>query len=427
MSAQDCLESAYADVACRRDGHMMCRSQTEGTENVNTEVVVHRSLDSREAESQWERAVGRAGPVLSADWLRSVEGWLSSQAWYLTTSTHSSAAALAAFALDGGSSSYHWASVLCDDERWKEIGRHLSDTEQQQATAARAAVAASAPSFYPALTCVSPFGYRVAIGHQGGEGISQARTLLRHFDKLASSARSACLLYVDEELNSELATGLTGYHRVLLSFNAVLQMQFRSFDHYLARQGKSRSSVIRREMREFASTGGTVESYGADVLIFEREALGALAIETDMKYGGGMTPAESRQIFDRIVNHLGGQTSVFVARAHGHPVAFVVVYVRNGEWQVANYGRSYELGIPKFAYFNTVYYAVIKAAIAAQAQTVVFGAEAFEAKRSRGCDIVPRWGYVRATSGAQDALEHLVRLWNAGMSRRLDSMRGSDL
>lgn len=354
------------------------------------EVLCADSLERLGADT-WEALAAGDSLFLSGPWLASVEPMIGRAVRYLVVSSSDQEAPI-----DG------LVCYLIPEP----LSYRFNDPPQLLVEDA------AAEDMYPALVCVSPFGYEVGIRGHSRSAPESASTelLLDAFEATAVElgASSSGLLYLRAGPDAALERALRsrGYLAATLSADAYLTIEWPSFEEYVATRSKPRRQRIRREVRGFAESGIEISVHGADAL-----GMDCALLQSDLhaSFGHEEDPAEIMRGFDRIRTHLHPFTRVLLAHRDERLIGYDLWYEYRERLYVkmGAYSREH-VSNTDFYYFNVTFYEAIRHAVARGLRAIHYGPESYEAKVMRGCRLQPLACYLKPAA-ASAAVEETVR------------------
>lgn len=255
-------------------------------------------------------------------------------------------------------------------------------------------------------------GLRVSPALGGAQARRAVNVILAEVEPMARARgiRSIAFLYAAaEDLVLRQALREHGYVEIGPTHNiATLRVTGRTFGDYLARFGKRRRDSIRWERRKIAAAGVQiqVEELNAEL---SREMM---PLETQLfkKYGHETHPDEiARQVHDCVTREFGSSAKVITARSDGALrgyAAFIeigdMLYSRDTGFDYAWNDRRLPL------YFEVLFYRAIELAQRSAKREIYYAQGSEQTKASRGCDLHPRFSYVKALDPQASAeLRHL--------------------
>lgn len=209
-------------------------------------------------------------------------------------------------------------------------------------------------------------------------------------------ARSVMFPYVsrrDPLLGPALAA--TGHLAVPQGEAAHLDVTFADLGEYVASLRPSRRGRVRSEMRKLASAG--VRTRFVTLTHEIAECLAPYEVETWRRHGVARELADSMRSLHGLADLGGdlgaGRVIAGLAELNAELLAFTTGIHYRDEVYVRNFGRldqSVELPV----YFGLVYYAHVEYALAHGVRRLYYGLKSEDAKRARGCALVPQHGYI---------------------------------
>jgi hypothetical protein len=188
---------------------------------------------------------------------------------------------------------------------------------------------------------------------------------------------------------------------------AVLHVKGQSFDDYLSRFDYRRQVSIKAERRKIAHAGVQIgiEELSADL----SQEMMPLEAQLFQRYGHPRYPIGLMTRQHAIVaKEYRGATRVITARSEGvlrgyHSLIRMndVLYSRD-----CGYDYMWKKSLP--LYFEVVFYSAIELAVRTGVREIAYSFGAEKVKVSRGCDLYPRLGYVKALDPEKSA--ELARL-----------------
>jgi hypothetical protein len=245
----------------------------------------------------------------------------------------------------------------------------------------------------PALVCVSPGSELPGFSWPVGKPLP-ANWLIDTGESLAAELGAATLAFsnLDREEHGEMCCALerAGFAGAVNGCDAVLDLTpFDTFADYLASLPRNTRGAVRREIREVATAGIAIERWPVTRL---GEDLVPLQVQQHERYGQPADPEAVRRKFASLQRDLEDWIVVLVAG--DPPVGYVACLVDEDVLSVVLCGVAD--AAPRFTYFNLVYYEVIALCLERGLSTARFGTESYEAKRRRGCRLVPLLTYARS-------------------------------
>jgi predicted N-acyltransferase len=169
---------------------------------------------------------------------------------------------------------------------------------------------------------------------------------------------------------------------------AYLDLDFESFDAYVATLPSAWRAKRRRERRRFLESGLHLRTVPPAVM--PADAAGLLA-QVESKYGGASDRShrEIRTYLRTTAMAMGRDATALVAEQDGRLVAFSVLWDTGSGWRVRSWGCDYRASVIResFAYFNLVVYEPLIRAVAAGVSRLVLGSGSLPAKVERGAAV----------------------------------------
>lgn len=256
----------------------------------------------------------------------------------------------------------------------------------------RGPAAALGLSFLPALICGLPMGTtrRLFVSKQL-PAEERGRITLRLLGAIEEEARAAGLPVIFPDLvggyEPELMRLLAerGYGRTFLTPRAFLDVEWSSFDGYLAAlraRDRSYRWQAKRQIERAKQAG--IEIRVLEDPALHRDVLHALA-ETHSQRLNSVPFAYGPEFFERVPAYLGTHARFLGAFQGGNLLGFQLVLRDPGLTECTLVGIDREQAGRSFAYFNLVYYRPIEDAIAEGSPRICFGRNLADVKARRGC------------------------------------------
>lgn len=370
---------------------------------------------------------------LSYDWLHSIEGVLTPDSFYLIVYSGDARQPLAALPcyLISNESTYLFFNVpklLFSQESITTAGQFLSSEESSCLNELATTSHAYLQALYPTLICVAPYGYISAICYRSGLTADEIQKIMNfivnalHNLATTCGAKSIAFLYVSEQEDPFLPETLLAhdYLPMLLNANAVLPVEWKSFDEYLMTRTNNRRNTIRDDIRKFQSQGLTIRHQDVSALT---EQLALLQMNMQRKYGHRSDLLWTIRGYEQIKQNLGRWARVFTVYKDTQPLAFALFYEKDGTYYCKQAGFDYEQLGNSSCYFNLVFYEPIRQAIARGIGSIHYGLESYETKLSRGCYLQKLWGYFSFPQGIPAQLADCIALENRAYHTRLESIQ----
>ncbi len=206
-------------------------------------------------------------------------------------------------------------------------------------------------------------------------------------------AKALAFMFIDADswLLDELAErSYTAFHHATAG---VMDVDFSTFDGYLARFSRHRRNRIKSELRSFAAAGVTFHQRRmADVL----DEIAPLGMALESRYGPtDDSVADARRGHEVVSNAMGDRAVVLTAEEGGQIRGFVLGL----HWQdalvlrAAGFDYDFQGKLP--LYYGLVFYQAVSYALTAGVRRLYYSIEATQAKRSRGCRMIDEYSMVR--------------------------------
>lgn len=245
----------------------------------------------------------------------------------------------------------------------------------------------------------------------GPQALRAIEEVLAGTEEMARSAgvRSVAFFYVPpEDLTLRRALVQRGYTEFGPNHNvAVLRVRGQTFDDYLGGFGKRRRDSIRWERRKIAAAGVQIgcEELTSDL---SRQML-PLEAQLYAKYGHHVYPEEMARILHAsVIKKYGGSAPVITARAAGVLRGYAAFIQVNKALYSRDTGYDYTWPERLPLYFEVLFYSAIELAMKSGVREIHYSYGSEDTKVSRGCDLRPRLGYLKALDN--DAAAELARL-----------------
>ncbi|TKI60058.1 GNAT family N-acetyltransferase [Lysinibacillus mangiferihumi] len=253
-------------------------------------------------------------------------------------------------------------------------------------------------NLYPSLIAAIPNSYCGILINPDiatNERKSVLKALMYFFNILAEHIDSKIhgLCYIPEHIYGDINEHLPeGYCKLTVGADSVLSIPWLSFDEYLMNFNDKRRNKIRREIKEFKSSGLKVEVLcGAQAL---SEDLIKLQLSLRSKYGHGGDPEKLSKSFQIMKDYLDDSIVVFNAILKDEIVGFVLFFRQDNKMYAHLSGFDYEKLVNAFCYPNLCFYEPIKYAINEGINQIYYGLSSYEAKVRRGCELVELGAYI---------------------------------
>ncbi|MDH6574589.1 GNAT family N-acetyltransferase [Kitasatospora sp. MAP5-34] len=211
-----------------------------------------------------------------------------------------------------------------------------------------------------------------------------------------------------------------GYRRVVLGADAVQwPVAAHTYEEYLqSMPGKTRGKR-RREMKLYRESGlRTVVRSGPESV---GDQLADFQARLRAKHGMPDAEASTRAEFADLRETVGDHVIVFRAERDGQLIAFALcLYDRERrEIYVRSFGCDDTDPAGRYSYFALVYQEVPAWSARHGIAKIWYGMSTSEAKRARGCTLVPLYGLVHFSGTEADTLQRVGQLQSVGEQRRL--------
>ncbi|MEV6006190.1 GNAT family N-acetyltransferase [Streptomyces sp. NPDC051976] len=226
-----------------------------------------------------------------------------------------------------------------------------------------------------------------------------------------------------EERMMRSAAADEGYHQVLLGADAVqTPVPADSYDAYLQTMSSNRRRGLRREMKLYRESGlrTTVQSGPESISDQLAEFQARLRTKHDMPDAEALTRAEFADLRETVGDH----SLVFRAERDGRLVGFAMCLHDRERQEI--YGRSvgFDDADPasRYCYFVLAYQEIPAWSARHGISRIWYGMSTSEAKRARGCTLVPLHGLVHFRGPGADTLYRVGELQSLGERRRLTAL-----
>src|SRR5438067_2030680 len=251
------------------------------------------------------------------------------------------------------------------------------------------------------------------------------RTLLEGALAEGSGCAAAAMFYVGRPDVERILPHLGPRTAVLLlSGHQVLEVGWDDFDGYVRSLPSSRRSLVRRDLKAFASSGCELTT---DRLRPRIDELVPLLMAVQQVHGMQPTVEEITDYLTRCAaGALDEKTVVFLCLRGGRPVAFALGYVHERRLFMRVFGRDYDATGPNAEYFQTLFYEPIRFAAEQHLDAIDFGIMAYKPKLIRGCSLRklirgcslrPLWAVVFGPASGDCDWAATEASWNASAYR----------
>jgi hypothetical protein len=190
-----------------------------------------------------------------------------------------------------------------------------------------------------------------------------------------------CFPLLDDGLRALVAPLLPAGHLVGETEDAVIDVEFSTFDGYLESLSSHRRNRIRREQRRFNDSGLRVEEVSLARMAGE---LAPLLQHVEAKYGNDEPVDVFATYLTTTAMAMADRYIALVAYDGTTPIAFSVTWDTGECWWVRCWGCDHERSADAAAYFHLVFYEPLRRAAAAGVPTLVLGTASLPAKQLRG-------------------------------------------
>jgi predicted N-acyltransferase len=273
-------------------------------------------------------------------------------------------------------------------------------------------------NYLPAMMCGPLLGYGWHIGVDlalSADDAERARTLLLDAMEAEAGSRGlgigfANILEGEADLQSSLAA--RDYLRCGNVPVAVLDIEWSSFDDYLAHLPRKTRKEFRRQINRHSESGAVTT--GAEVSQSDERRLLALLDGNALRHSS-LPFAFGPGFFEELQRALGPQARIYVTRRDGAINAVVLVLHEGRNAYVVAAGVDQAATRDDYTYFQITYNSPIGDCIAGGCSHVFFGRGMYEIKVRRGCRLIPNWTYAQASGKRRTWLACWFRIasaWN---------------
>jgi predicted N-acyltransferase len=255
----------------------------------------------------------------------------------------------------------------------------------------------------PTLACGgrNPASTRIGVDAKldGAERRAVVDAVVAAADREARDAglRSVAFLYVDED-DTLLRDALRadGSYVELVSDQAYLLELSEGdvFGGYLAGVRRKRRHAIAREQRTLAVAGVSYQTQPLTDELVERIA--ALELALYARHGTAADPSAFAGVLHSIARNTGDTALVVTAHVAGNLAGFVLVFAYAGELYARQTGFDYAVVGRLPVYFGLVYNELVRLAGELGMRRIYYSTGSGAVKRSRGCNEVAQFAYVRS-------------------------------
>jgi len=287
----------------------------------------------------------------------------------------------------------------------------LDDRQVPQTAEVKEALGALMPSAYLGALRGGTNRLQIRPGLDPAAARAAATEVLDGVEAMAAGEglRSAAFFYLppEEELLRQVLRD-RGYAEFGPLINvSVLTITGDTFADYLRRFGKRRRDSIRWERRNIGRAGVqiSVEDLSPGLI----EEMLPLEAQLYRKYGHASHPTEmARQLHQMVLPAYGRAARVITARADGGLRGYAAFIQVNQTLYSRDTGYDYGWEPKLPLYFEVLFYSAIELAMRSGAAQINYSYASDAPKASRGCELRPRLGYVKALD--KDAALSLERL-----------------
>lgn len=273
----------------------------------------------------------------------------------------------------------------------------------------------------PAAIASSPGGFSSGLWTTDAVALDALVDELERAAEGWGSATTGVLFVQDGQTGHDQVLTARGYQRMALGADSVMRCGFADFDGYLAERG-ARRKHIRNEVSAFRRSGIEIKT---GTVADQVERVSALAAALEAKYGRDLTPEE----FGFVLLNIEQKTEPYVSliygeRPDGTMAGFVLYCIRDGVLHPMITGFDRQSDRREFAYFNMVYYELIRRAPQLGVHTIEYGIGTYQAKAARGCELRPVWAYLRVPEAHRAVFGEIAALVTAGWAEELGRYGG---
>lgn len=244
-------------------------------------------------------------------------------------------------------------------------------------------------TLFPCLTVMYPNYDAFPVGPGAADPAALSGLLAELGDWCAAEGvRGTAFLYLTPEA-MPLCEVLSarGFSLFPMTTRAEMGVTWTDFDGYLATISSKRRISVRRELRALSEAGVTVEI--AELADVESELIPLRCMLMEKYLGSASADREARWFASIREEFLAEEITVFLARAHGSPIAFSL-FVRDGQcWTALLTGMDYKATVSRFSHFATMYYSPAGLAPQVPVRRIFYGIGSQETKQLRGCGLIP--------------------------------------
>jgi len=196
--------------------------------------------------------------------------------------------------------------------------------------------------------------------------------------------------------------------------NCTIEVEWDSFEGYLAQLSWSRRRSARREQARFQQSGLQVMVSDLRSCL---EEIAPLAARLQTKYGHAMRPHEIGEQLQAQARHLNSESRVILCRRRGRLAGFSLLF----SWRGSLYGRLAGFDYPATAgtdaYFNLAFYLPLQMALDEDLSRLRLGMATWKAKTLRGARLDPAWTIACPPPSVRGAWTRVTRAQGDGPSQ----------
>ncbi|MFC3898181.1 GNAT family N-acetyltransferase [Lentzea rhizosphaerae] len=318
---------------------------------------------------------------------------------------------------------------ITGDERAFGDQNRLTAEERADYDALRTRLSSLRAGQYPSVA-ISTRGSDHGVAVAPASPVSPAEIFEALPELLADAAasldcRSSGVLHVGEDDDTQglrAAAKAANYGRVVLGAESVLEIPaVHTREEYFAALRSRRRVRTRKEISQYESRGlHTVVRTGPDAIT---DDLVLLQARLRAKHGMSGDVEPVRREFENIRDSAGDSVVVFTTERDGETLGFALcLHDRaRGELHTRSTGFDDE-ALHNSGYFVLLYHEVPSWGAENGVRRAFFGLSTYEAKRARGCRLLPLYGYLRFDGPEGDVLHRVGELQSLGEQRRLAAL-----
>lgn len=318
------------------------------------------------------------------------------------------------------------APAIAGDELAFGDESRLTESERAEYDALRARLAGVRDAQYPTLS-LAVRGACDGVAMALEAPVSRAEVYAALPDLLAEAAdelgcRSHAILNLaDDSALRERAQAL-GHARVVLGAETALDIPVVSGqEEYFARLPSRRRTRLRKEKRQYVEQGLRTTVCTGPAAITDDLAVLQARLRAKHGMSGDVEPV--RREFDQIREAVGDCVVVVSAERDGRLLGFALcLYDKDrAELFARSAGFDYD-ALTGGCYLALLYQEVPAWAADHGVRRIYFGTSTYEAKRARGCTLLPLYGHLRFAGPDGDLLRRAAQLQSLGEARRLEAL-----